>query len=38
MKPGNHLTKGLELLKTLPHTPELIKQELVLQTILGPAA
>ncbi|MBI3246237.1 MAG: AAA family ATPase, partial [Deltaproteobacteria bacterium] len=31
-----HLTKGLDLLKTLPHTPELIQQELVFQTTLGP--
>ncbi len=32
-----HLTKGLELLKTLPNTPERIQQELTLQTTLGPA-
>ncbi|MBI3304256.1 MAG: AAA family ATPase [Deltaproteobacteria bacterium] len=30
------LTKGLELLKTLPDTPERTQQELVLQTALGP--
>jgi predicted ATPase/class 3 adenylate cyclase len=33
----SHLTKGLELLKTLPGTPERIRQELALQTTLGPA-
>jgi predicted ATPase len=32
-----HLTKGLEVLKTLPETPERAQQELVLQTTLGPA-
>jgi class 3 adenylate cyclase/predicted ATPase len=32
-----HLTIALELLKTLPDTPERIQQELVLQTALGPA-
>ena len=32
---SNHLTKGIELLKTLPHTSERIQQELVFQTILG---
>src|SRR5262249_435727 len=32
----SHLTKGLELLKTLPDTPERTQQELVLQTTLGP--
>jgi TOMM system kinase/cyclase fusion protein len=32
-----HLTKGLELLKSLPDTPERARQELVLQTMLGPA-
>ena len=32
-----HLTKGLALLETLPETPEHIRQELVLQTTLGPA-
>jgi class 3 adenylate cyclase/predicted ATPase len=32
----SHLTKGLELLKTLPATPERIQQELALQTTLGP--
>jgi DNA-binding winged helix-turn-helix (wHTH) protein/tetratricopeptide (TPR) repeat protein len=30
-----HLTKGLELLKTLPDTPERIQQEFTLQTALG---
>jgi predicted ATPase len=29
-----HLTKGLEMLKTLPNTPERTQQELVLQTTL----
>jgi predicted ATPase len=33
----NHLTKGLELLKTLPETPERARQELDVQTALGPA-
>ncbi len=33
----NHLTKGLELLRTLPDTPERAQQELLLQTTLGPA-
>ena len=33
----SHLTKGLELLKTLPDTPERPQQELNLQTPLGPA-
>jgi predicted ATPase len=32
-----HLTKALELLKTLPDTPERIQQELDLQITLGPA-
>jgi predicted ATPase len=32
-----HLTKGLELLATLPDTPERVHQELLLQTALGPA-
>ena len=32
-----HLTKGLELLVTLPDTPERAQQELGLQTTLGPA-
>ena len=32
-----HLTTGLELLATLPDTPERAQQELDLQTILGPA-
>jgi DNA-binding winged helix-turn-helix (wHTH) protein/predicted ATPase len=31
-----HLTKGLELLKLLPNTPERARQELTLQTTLGP--
>ena len=30
-----HLTKGLELLKTLPDTPERAQQELMLQIALG---
>jgi predicted ATPase len=30
----NHLTKGLELLKTLPDTPERVQQELTLQLAL----
>jgi predicted ATPase len=33
----SHLTKGLEVLQTLPETSERTQQELVLQTILGPA-
>ncbi|MBI3301640.1 MAG: AAA family ATPase [Deltaproteobacteria bacterium] len=33
----SHLTKGLELLKTLPDTLERTQQELDLQTTLGPA-
>jgi predicted ATPase len=32
-----HLTKGLEVLATLPDTPEHAQQELVMQTTLGPA-
>jgi predicted ATPase len=32
----SHLSKGLELLKTLPDTPERAQQELALQTTLGP--
>jgi predicted ATPase len=32
-----HLTKGLEVLATLPDTPERAQQELVMQTTLGPA-
>jgi TOMM system kinase/cyclase fusion protein len=32
-----HLTRGLEVLNTLPDTPERTQQELVLQTTLGPA-
>src|SRR4030095_6013057 len=31
----NHLTKGLELLKTLPDTPERTQLELTLQVALG---
>ena len=31
----SHLTKGLELLKTLPDTPERAQQELTLQIALG---
>jgi AcrB/AcrD/AcrF family protein len=31
----SHLTKGLELLKALPDTPERAQQELTLQTLLG---
>ena len=34
----SHLTKGLELLKTLPDTPERAQQELTLQIALGAAA
>jgi TOMM system kinase/cyclase fusion protein len=32
-----HLTKGLEVLATLPDTPERAQQELAMQTTLGPA-
>src|SRR5262249_2270976 len=32
-----HVTKGLDLLKTLPDSPEPTKQELTLQIALGPA-
>src|SRR5262249_39312754 len=32
----SHFTKGLELLKTLPDTPERTQQELTLQVALGP--
>jgi predicted ATPase len=32
----SHFTKGLELLKSLPETPERIRQELALQLALGP--
>jgi TOMM system kinase/cyclase fusion protein len=32
-----HLTKGIEVLMTLPDTPNRIRQELDLQTALGPA-
>ena len=31
----SHLTKGLELLETLPKTPEHVQQELILQLTLG---
>ncbi len=31
----NHLTTGLELLNTLPDTPERAQQELTLQLALG---
>ncbi|HEY7491339.1 MAG TPA: AAA family ATPase, partial [Candidatus Tectomicrobia bacterium] len=31
-----HLTRGLDLLKTLPDTPECLRHELALQTALGP--
>ena len=34
---ASHLSKGIELLKTLPATPERIQQELLLQTLLGSA-
>src|SRR5262249_43540673 len=33
----NHLTKGLEMLKALPDTPERTRQELDMQAALGPA-
>ena len=33
----SHFTKGLELLKTLPATPERTRQELALQLALGPS-
>ena len=33
----SHLTTALELLKTLPDTPERVQQELTLQIALGPA-
>jgi class 3 adenylate cyclase/predicted ATPase len=32
----SHFTTALELLKTMPESPERIQQELVLQTLLGP--
>ena len=32
-----HLTRGLDILATLPDTPERAQQELGLQTTLGPA-
>ena len=35
MEAIGHLTKGLELLKTLPDTPERTQQELTLQIALG---
>ena len=34
---GQHLTKGLDLLATLPETPARARQELDLQIALGPA-
>ena len=37
MEAISHLTKGTELLKTLPDTPERAQQELSLQIALGPA-
>jgi class 3 adenylate cyclase/predicted ATPase len=37
MEATNHLTKGLELLTTLPDTPGRAQQELDLQLALGPA-
>jgi predicted ATPase len=36
MEAISHLSKGLEVLKTLPDTLERAQQELVLQTLLGP--
>ena len=36
-KRSAHLTKGLEVLHTLPDTPERARQELGLQITLGPA-
>jgi predicted ATPase len=33
----NHITQGLEMLKTLPDSPERLAQELELQIALGPA-
>jgi predicted ATPase len=33
----NHMTQGLEMLKTLPDSPERLAQELELQIALGPA-
>ena len=33
----NLLSRGLELLQTLPNTPERLRQELTLQSALGPA-
>jgi predicted ATPase len=35
MEAISHLTKGLEVLKTLPDTPERVQQELTLQIALG---
>jgi class 3 adenylate cyclase/tetratricopeptide (TPR) repeat protein len=37
MEAISHLTRGLELLKTLPETPERIQQELMLHLTLGAA-
>jgi len=37
MEAISHCTKGIEVLQTLPETPERTQQELVLQTTLGPA-
>lgn len=37
MEAVNHLTKGLELLQTLPDTPERTQHELTLQIALGGA-
>jgi TOMM system kinase/cyclase fusion protein len=37
MEAISHLTRGLELLKTLPDTPERSRQELTLHLTLGPA-
>jgi class 3 adenylate cyclase/predicted ATPase len=34
---ANHANRGLELLSTLPETPQRAKQELSLQIVLGPA-
>jgi predicted ATPase len=35
MEAVHHLTRGLEILRTLPHTPEHTQQELMLQVALG---
>lgn len=32
-----HLTRGLDLIKTLPETPEQIQQEMIVQTTIAPA-